>query len=214
MLVVELGMERSGDDCNDASSPTPSTAPATSMREQSQASLSHRKWLARAIHLLKGVLQEWEQEWQRRPNLPLTSPPHYSSADVYAPIYKSANPSPADVAETVLNSVHCCVAAVAETLGQELRTAVVLSSVGDSEHVSSPRDASGADHEPGIARKGSEDSPRGASSYANEASSFDCPLVREALQFVRQVVSIAAEVEVLAEALATRTISLLANPSR
>lgn len=100
-LVVELCIE------DDESCRVPSKVPVEASR-----SPDGRDWFRRATDFLTGILGQWERCYKigRAPQLDPSSKALASHTDI----------TPQVVAEAILNSIHCCIAAVGVSVGQDL----------------------------------------------------------------------------------------------
>lgn len=140
------------------------------MEEEAIEKLPDRDWFARATHLLTQVLGEWKQGFHAGESSP-----------------GAQGASPEEVAEAILNSVHCCVAAVGASL--------LLP------------------HQPGDANEGTIHE-KGLSGMDGLPATLDVPAA-QAFRRIGEVVMIAAGAELsIGKAIFRRCSSLLlANPN-
>ncbi|CAM9923426.1 unnamed protein product [Scytosiphon promiscuus] len=157
-------------------------------RSPSPAYLKHgRDWFSRASSLLQQILGEWKQSFHPIQDLP------------------GCGASPEQVAEAVLNSVHCCVAAVAASLLSPSQSSLVSSASSSSD---SCRRGPGCDDTEGD----KVSHPEASSGVKKMLTLLDLPVAR-AFQRVGQVVTLTTEIDLLGEALFRRCSNLLANPT-
>lgn len=146
-----------------------------------------RTWFSRATQLLRQILEEWKR--QRFPA---------AGREGGSP---GLGPSPEAVAEAILNSVHCCVAAVGASLvfpmsgkpGSAKRQQDLDRNVG----------AEGVGREAGV----------GMTKEGGLTGPLDLP-VAQALRRIGEMVGVAAGLDQLGDALLRRCSSLLAKPNR
>lgn len=203
-MVLELGIEDGMDGSCHSSTQQHGASSVTAVRESSACSPppQAQAWFARAAHLLIAVLHEWEQG---------TSPSLVSSPGDEVLKSRSRTPSPEEIAEAVLNGVHCCVAAVVASLGQNLRSPIALLSPTDQGSSTAPRDSRDPEQERGSGQK-ENTQPRPRGKYSTSA--VPDGRVGQAFRLIGEIVSAVSGVETVAEALARRAFSLLGNPSR
>ena len=163
-----------------------------------------RDWFARASRILARVLEEWAGSFRAgNASEELPAPESTTQKD----------PSPDEVAESILDSVHCCVAAIGVSLIDAL--GLSTSSRPNAWMSTSSGDADLLNQKPGgsvIAQNHGQRAKSGTG--ADEATAPLHLPAAKALRRVGEVVTIAAGVEVLGEALWQRCSSLLAGPSR
>lgn len=193
----------------------PSTADTTRSRYDRQLGPARsRDWFTTSVHLLTGILEEWEHHHRAGSTSSIPSLPQHPS-----PVKKMQDPthsisSPEDVAEAILNSIHCCVAAVGVSLGQDLRMPL-LPRLPSHPEVYAAQGRQGSTERQlcrGEARH--QESCPGASSDGDAATATLTLRVAQAFRRIGEVVSIAAGVEALGEPLCRRCFSLLTNASR
>ncbi|CAM9377697.1 unnamed protein product [Hapterophycus canaliculatus] len=148
-------------------------------RSRPSPSTCGRDWFSRATSLLQQILEGWKQCLHPREGLP------------------GRGASPEQVAEAVLNSVHCCVAAVAASLFSPCETPPI----------SATRQRTGVDDDDG--NQGAH--PEGSSGMKRMLTFLDLP-VAKAFQRIGEVVTLAAGMDLLGEALFRRCSNLLADP--
>lgn len=195
-LVLELCMQ---DDDNVLCRAPSATNEAATRRQTDLGSRSRPGWFARSALLLTQTLEDWERGFRPGGTSPTPS--------------LSQKTSPEDVAEAILNSVHCCVAAVGVSLGQDVGVPLFPRSPPTPKTNSGGQ---GPDRER-KSRKREEEAGEEESCLGDKpCTDRETPLVSvvQAFRCIGEVVSIAAEVEALGEALARRCCSLLTNPSR
>ncbi|CAM9570933.1 unnamed protein product [Ectocarpus sp. 6 AP-2014] len=146
-----------------------------------------RAWFSRATKLLRQILEQWKRQ-------------RFPAADQEGDS-PGLGASPEAVAEAILNSVHCCVAAVGASL--------VIPTSG----------------KPGLAKRqqdldrnvGAEDVVReagvGMTNEGGATGALGVP-VAQAFRRIGEVVGVAARLDQLGEALVRRCSSLLAKPNR
>lgn len=192
------------DDSTPCRAPSATNEPAT--RRERKLDLRPRPgWFAHSALLLTQILEEWERG---------LCPGGTSLTPAF-----SKNTSPKDVAEAVLNSVHCCVAAVGVSLGQDVGVPLLPRSPPPSQAPSATGTTDSVEQGLGGERKSSEkegkkESCLGDKSCTDRETARLCVPVVQAFQCIGEVVSIAAGVAEVGEALARRCCSLLTNPSR
>ncbi|CAM9584868.1 unnamed protein product, partial [Laminaria digitata] len=198
-LVVELCME-DGDEPRCRTSP-PAADGAASRQERALNSPPHRDWFARASGILSRILEEWGRCF------------HAGNASRGVPVPESItlrDPSPDEVAEAILDSIHCCVAAIGVSLVHDLGSSASppwkSSSSGDADLSKRKAGGSGIGQNQGLCAK--------SGTGTGEATAPLHLPAAKALRRVGEVVTIAAGVEVLGEALWQRCSSLLAGPNR
>lgn len=207
-LVVELCIE-------DEERPiSPTTADA---RDRACRSPTGRSWFERAANSLSQILEEWKLRlrWSGTSSGEPVSPVSgYPLPRAQKEQWAHPDALPKDVAEAILNSTHCCVAAVSVSLGQDLRVPLFPlppphPSVSDTTRMqqSTEPDQGGPED---IRLDGSRHEEH---SSGDPATAFLGPLAAQAFQRLGEVVSVAAEVEALGEAICQRCFSLLANPT-
>lgn len=192
-----------GDGARCRTSP-PATDEPASRQERPLNSPPCRDWFARASRILADVLQEWRQHLRA------------GNASGEVPVPESTTqrePSPDEVAEAILDSIHCCVAAIGVSLVDDLGLSTssppfawLPTSSGDADLLNrSPGES-------GIAQNHGQRVKSGTG--ADEATAPLHLPAAKALRRVGEVVTIAAGVEALGEALWQRCLSLLAGPNR
>lgn len=155
---------------------------------RSPTSTCGRNWFSRATSLLQQILGECSRCFRSKEALP------------------GRGASPEQVAEAVLNSIHCCVAAVAATLLSSRQSSPVYSASGSPG--SSTRGTDGEDAE------GKEGAYPGESpGMKGMLTLLDLPVAR-AFQRIGEVVTRSAGTDLLGEALFRRCSSLLSNPNK
>lgn len=159
------------------------------MEDETKGPLHGQDWFARAVHLLTQILEEWKQ---------------YCHAGGSSPGVRRALPQ--ELAEAILNSVHCCVAAVGASL--LLPPQPSQDSPGSGKPGSTKRKPDwGRDME-------TQGCHLGKSSHKDELPGLLGLPAAQAFQRIGEVVTIAAGVEPLGEAIYHRCFSLLVDPNR
>lgn len=191
-----------GDGARCRTSPPVADEPAN-RQERSLNSSPGRDWFARASHILARVLEDWGRCFRAR----------IASGKVPVPESTTQrDPSPDEVAEAILDSIHCCVAAIGVSLVDDLglSTSPALAwmspSSGDADFLNQKSGGRGITQNRGLRAK--------SGTGVDEATAPLHLPAAKALRRVGEVVSIAAGVEVLGEALWQRCSSLLAGPNR
>ena len=192
-----------GDGARCRTSP-PATDEPANRQERPLKSPPCRDWFARASRILAGVLEEWHQQLRA------------GNASGEIPVPESTtkrDPSPDEVAEAILDSIHCCVAAIGESLVDDL--GLSTSSPPFAWMPTSSSNADVSNRSPSGSGIAQNHGPRADSSTgADEATAPLHLAAAKALRRVGEVVTIAAGVEALGEALWRRCSSLLAGPNR
>lgn len=183
-----------GDDVRCRSSPT-SSDEAASHQERPSNTPPDRDWFARASRILARILEEWGRcfrAWN-------------ASGGVSVPESTTQrNPSPNEVADAILDSIHCCVAAVGVSLVHDLDLSAsppMSTSSGDVDCLNQKQGGSGI-RPCAKPRAGTEEA----------TAPLHLP-VAKALRRVGEVVTIAAGVDLLGESLWQRCSSLLTSPN-
>lgn len=200
-LILELGIEDGSD--RNCTPPTEQRVPSSgsAARKNSDSLSPYQAWFARAAYLLTAVLQEWERASRERSTL---SPKGSEALNSY-----DKPPSPEEVTETILNGVHCCVAAMGTLLGEDWRNPIAASHLAGQNSATTPCD-SREERERRSGREGSDEQ----FSPGNSSTSVVLDRGLQAFRLIGEIVSTVAGVETIAEALARRAFSLLGNPSR
>lgn len=191
-----------GDGARCGTSPPVADEPVN-RQERSLNSSPGRDWFARASHILARVLEEWGRCFRAR------------NASGKVPVPESTtqrDPSPDEVAEAILDSIHCCVAAISVSLVGDLGLSApppfawTSPSRGDADLLNRNSGGSGITQNHGLRAK--------SGTGTDEATAPLHLPAAKALRRVGEVVSIAAGVQVLGEALWQRCSSLLTGPKR
>ncbi|CAM9644384.1 unnamed protein product [Ectocarpus fasciculatus] len=146
-----------------------------------------RTWFSRATQILRQILEEWKR--QRFPAV---------GREGGSP---GLGPSPEAVAEAILNSVHCCVAAVGASL--VFPTSGKPGSAKRQQDLDRNVGAEGGGLEAGV----------GMTKEEGLTGPLDLP-VAQALRRIGEMVGVAAGLDQLGDALLRRCSSLLAKPNR
>lgn len=214
-LVLELAVEGCENGSGNCTVPATRSGAGVTAGENVPHSPLHHDWFAIAAHRLAGVLGEWNQGYRRTSYQAFSSPSQLSSPAVKASNSQLTVPSAEEVAEAVLNSIHCCVAAVGATLGQEFPTSWDGPFPPNSDNLTAREGSLCTKREPGNGSQTPKKVPAGEeNSCAAATTPFRANRVARALRFIGQIVSIAVGVDALHEALAGRTFSLLMDPGR
>lgn len=175
-----------------------------------------RDWFARTAHLLSRILQDWEHAFRaRNTSTPAQALSGHRSPEIQVPESTRMDVSPEDVAEAVLNSIHCCVAAVGVSTGQDLCVAPLPPSPSHPPVSTASGTPCAPAREPGGGgQMGNKDLCPESTSKTDEAATLLGLPAAHAFRCIGEVVSIAAGLEALGEALYQRCCSLLVNLSR
>lgn len=162
--------------------------------ERSRSSLSApgRDWFSRATSLLQETLEEWKQRHHARNGSPASLPAHGAS--------------PGQVAEAVLNSVHCCIAALATSMSAAREAGPCSSVSGSTDEPRRRLDSDQGEAEP------TEGADQGASHGVKGMLKLQDLPVAKAFQRIGEVVTLAAGIDLVGKALFRRCSSLLAKP--
>lgn len=169
----------------------------------------HHDWVERTVILLDQILQTWERRMEdRSPSQPL----HASNTEPSSKATEnnSRGPSAVMVAEAVLNSAHCCVTAISTCIGQDPMVYSILAPSFQS-FSSSGRDGDRHDQQRRV------DVPAGGVSgcqHTRAGMSKPNQRIGLAFDFVGRILTTAAKVEPIKEALVRRALGLLVNPTR
>lgn len=159
------------------------------MEDETKSPIHGKDWFARAVHLLTQILEEWKQRCRTGGSSPGVR-----------------RASPQELAEAILNSVHCCVAAVGASLLLPHQ----------------PSQDSPGSGKPGSTKR----KPDRGGNMETEACYLDTSSrtdvlpellglpAAQAFRRIGEVVNIAAGVEPLGEAIYHRCFSLLVDPNR
>lgn len=198
-LVVELCIEDDDESCQ-----VPSKAPAEASR--SSEKVSGRDWFRRATDFLTGILRQWERCYKigRAPQLDPSSRA-LASESTHTDI------TPEVVAEVILNSIHCCIAAVGVSVGQDLLTPLSNEPEFVSQLPASARDKKQGPT--GCSTQNEKPNSESASGIHITASGLRADGAVKTLRLIGRLVASAA-VDVVGRALCDRCFNLLSNPTR
>lgn len=169
----------------------------------------HHDWVERTVILLDQILQTWERRMENRsssqPLQASNTEPSSKAAEI-----DNRGLSAVMVAEAVLNSAHCCVTAINTCIGQDLMVYSILAP-SSQPFSSSGRDDDRHNQQPRV------DGPAGGvseSQHTRAGMSKPNQRIGLAFDFVRRILTTAAKVEPIKEALIRRALGLLVNPTR
>ena len=206
-LVVELCLE-DFESCRVSST---ARAGATGYSSESPAS---RDWFKRAMDILAGILSEWKR------NLNEGIPSIHASSLVRSCddlVSESTHPyaTPNAVAEAILNSVHCCIAAVGVSLGQDMLAPLFTEPLSQPHASASDKKREQTARQSGRGCVQNKQSRQGSDAGIHEAvTGLRGDKGVKALRRIGRLVASAAAVDAVGQALCKRCFCLLANPTR
>lgn len=160
-------------------------------------------WFSRATDFLTGILRQWERCYKigRAPQLDPSSSTLASHTDI----------TPQVIAEAILNSIHCCIAAVGVSVGQDLLTPLSNEPERLSQLPTSSRDKK---HGPtGWSMENEKPNAESASGSHRTPTGLRVDGAVKTLRLIGRLVASAA-VNAVGRALCERCFSLLSNPTR